>query len=106
MERAGAPSSCWLKVDGAGRPRAIRERSSGCGGNPADVGPRLKRTHHCESVSTGGDVVTAEMEEVAIWSWAERKRCACRADLKRFICRPRRRVGWCEFSARLFRPLC
>ena len=45
-------------------------------------------------------------KRLAIWSWAERKRCACRADLKRFICRSRRRVGWCEFSARLFRPLC
>src|SRR3954471_2883469 len=28
------------------------------------------------------------------------------ADLNRFICRSRRRVGWCEFSARLFKPLC
>src|ERR687885_849973 len=30
------------------------------------------------------------------WSWAERKRCACRADLKRCIWRSRRRVGRCE----------
>jgi hypothetical protein len=25
--------------------------------------------------------------------------------VNRFICRSRRRVGWCEFSARLFKPL-
>jgi hypothetical protein len=30
------------------------------------------------------------------WPWAERKRCAWPADLKRFICRSRRRVGRCE----------
>jgi hypothetical protein len=35
--------------------------------------------------------------------WAERKRCALRADLKRFICRSRRRVDWCDTSARLLR---
>ena len=34
---------------------------------------------------------------------AERKRCACLADLKRRIFFSRRRVGWCEFSARLFK---
>src|SRR5215472_9093440 len=28
------------------------------------------------------------------------------ADLNCFICRSRRRVGWCEFSALLFSPLC
>src|SRR5919202_2693922 len=39
-------------------------------------------------------------------SWAERKRWAWPGDLKRFICRSRRRVGWCEFSALLLRPLC
>jgi hypothetical protein len=39
-------------------------------------------------------------------SWAERKRCAWPADLNCFICRSRRRVGWCEFSALLFNPLC
>jgi len=39
-------------------------------------------------------------------SWAERKRRAWLADLKRFICRSRFRVGWCEFSALLLRPLC
>lgn len=31
----------------------------------------------------------------------ERKRCTCRADLKRFIWRSRRRVGWWGFAARL-----
>src|SRR3954447_11708441 len=36
-------------------------------------------------------------------SWAERKRWAWPGDLNRFICRSRRRVGWCEFSARLLR---
>jgi transposase len=32
-----------------------------------------------------------------------RRAAACRADLKRFMIRSRRRVGWREFSARLFR---
>src|SRR3954469_18517662 len=32
---------------------------------------------------------------------ADRNRCACRIDLKRFIARSRCRVGWWEFSARL-----
>src|SRR3954463_7545413 len=45
-------------------------------------------------------------KRLLIWSWVERNRCACRGDLKRFIWRSRRRVGWCEFSARLLRPLC
>jgi hypothetical protein len=31
---------------------------------------------------------------------------AIAADLNCFICRSRRRVGWCEFSALLFSPLC
>jgi len=38
--------------------------------------------------------------------WADKKRCAWPADLKRFICRSRYRVAWCEFSALLFSPLC
>src|SRR6266700_4109813 len=33
---------------------------------------------------------------------AERKRCACLADLNLRIFFSRNRVGWCEFSARLF----
>ena len=37
---------------------------------------------------------------------AERKRCACLADLNRRIFFSRSRVGWCEFSARLFSPVC
>lgn len=43
---------------------------------------------------------------MATGSWMEAKRCNCRADLKRFITRSRLRVDWCEFSARLFKPLC
>lgn len=34
---------------------------------------------------------------------ADRNRCACPGDVNRFIARSRCRVGWCEFSARLFR---
>ena len=37
---------------------------------------------------------------------AERKRCACLTDLNLRIFFSRSRVGWCEFSARLFKPLC
>ena len=39
-------------------------RGSGCGSNPADVGPHLKRTLPCSSILTGGEMVAAEMEEV------------------------------------------
>jgi hypothetical protein len=42
----------------------------------------------------------------AIGPKAERKRCACLADLNFRIFFSRIRVGWCEFSARLFNPLC
>src|SRR6056297_1009168 len=45
-------------------------------------------------------------KRLAIGSWMERNCCTWRADLKRFICRSRLRVGWWEFSARLFSPLC
>ena len=35
------------------------------------------------TVLGGGEAVTAKLEVVWIWPWAERKRCACRADLNR-----------------------
>ena len=35
-------------------------------------------------------------------AWMDKKRWADAGDLKRSILRSRRRVGWCEFSARLF----
>ncbi len=102
----GAPSSCWLLGKRVGKSRAMLARSSSRGGNTADVCPYLERARPCGAVLDGGDVVAAEMEEIADLVVAERKRCAWPADLKRFIWRSRRRVGWCEFSARLFRPLC
>lgn len=34
---------------------------------------------------------------------ADRNRCACPGEVKRFIARSRCRVGWCEFSALLFK---
>ena len=61
---AVAPSSCWSRADPVGWPRATRERISGRGGNPADVGPRVERTRPCGSIFTGAAVVAAEMEEV------------------------------------------
>ena len=73
---------------------------------PADVGPHLERSRPCGSILLALAWSRRRWKRLAIWSWAERKRCACRADLNRFICRSRRRVGWCEFSARLFSPLC
>ena len=61
---AEAPSSCWPRADPVGWPRATRERSSGRGGNPANVGPRVERTRPYGSIFTGAAVVAAEMEEV------------------------------------------
>src|SRR3712207_4505954 len=40
-------------------------RSSSRGSNPADVCPYLERAPPCGAVLAGGDVVAAEMEEVA-----------------------------------------
>jgi hypothetical protein len=42
------------------------------------------------------------LKELSTAAWAERNFCAERALLKRYILRSRRRVGGCEFSARLF----
>src|SRR5262249_33717834 len=72
----------------------------------ADFGPDLEFLGPGRSVLGGSDMIAAEKEEVLIWSWAERNRCAWPADLNCFICRSRRRVGWCEFSALLLSPLC
>jgi hypothetical protein len=43
---------------------AATERQSSRRGNLADIGPHLERTRPCGSILTGGDVVTAKMEEV------------------------------------------
>jgi hypothetical protein len=53
----------------------------------------------------GGEVIAAEIKEVVnlIVGREEAIGLAGRFEL---ICRSRRRVGWCEFSARLFNPLC
>src|SRR5215471_9694687 len=46
------------------------------------------------------------MEEVVDLIVGGEEPCAWPADLNCFICRSRRRVGWCEFSALLLSPLC
>src|SRR3954471_3349215 len=61
---AGAPSSCRLEGDRAGRPRTAPARNSGRGSNPADVGPGLERPRPRGSIFAGGEVVAAEVEEV------------------------------------------
>ena len=43
---------------------------------------------------------------LAMGSWMERNRCKWPGDLNFFITLSRCRVGWWEFSARLFKPLC
>src|SRR3712207_1993066 len=71
-----------------------------------DLSPDRKRFGAGSPVLDGGEMIAAELEEVLIGSGTERNRCAWPGGLDRFICRSRRHVGWCEFSARLFRPLC
>src|SRR3954471_5217611 len=61
---AGAPSSCRLEGDRAGRPRPAPARNSGRGSNPADVGPGLERPRPGGSIFAGREVVAAEVEEV------------------------------------------
>ncbi|CAA9269736.1 MAG: hypothetical protein AVDCRST_MAG08-3128 [uncultured Acetobacteraceae bacterium] len=62
---AAAPSTCRPGRNRNGCPTVLVARHSGHGGNPADVCPRLERTRPRGSVFAGGDVVAAEMEEVA-----------------------------------------
>src|SRR4051812_40546371 len=60
-----APSTCRLWADRVGMPRAMLARSSSCGSNPADISPHLECTRPRGAVLAGGDVVAAEMEEIA-----------------------------------------
>src|SRR5215217_6679773 len=59
-----APSTCRLRADRVGMPRAMLARSSSCGSNPADISPHLECTRPRGAVLAGGDVVAAEVEEV------------------------------------------
>jgi hypothetical protein len=43
-------------------------------------------------------VVAAEVEKVVDLAVGGEEALRLPGDLKRFICRSRRRVGWCEFS--------
>ena len=106
--RVGLGRSGWSDagtVMSLGRPRAALARSSSCGSNPADVGPH-ERTPPCSSILAGGDVVAAEMKEVVDLVVGGKETLCLPRRLEPLHCRSRRRVGWCEFSARLFNPLC
>jgi hypothetical protein len=63
------------------------------GGNPGDFGPGLKGLGPGGSILAGGEVIAAEVKEVVDLIVGGEKRCACLADLNRFICRSRLRVG-------------
>jgi hypothetical protein len=54
----------------------------------------------------GSDVIAAETEEVVDLIVGREEALRLTGRLNCFMCRSRRRVGWCEFSARLFNPLC
>src|SRR5918997_1172389 len=92
---ARAPSTCRA---GTRSPRA----AEGCGDGYAAAATPLTSAHVSKARVRAARYRTAvtwsrrRWKRLLIWSWAERKRCACRGDLKRFICRSRRRVGWCE----------
>ena len=49
-------------------------------------------------------MVSAEVEEVVDRIVGGQEPLSLWGKLNRFICRSRRLVGWCEFSARLFKP--
>lgn len=51
-------------------------------------------------------MVAAPMNRFEACPWAEANRCSWRADSSRRVTFSRARVGWCEFSARLFNLLC
>ena len=57
------------------------------------VGHHLSVVGRRQQVPTGPKVRRVPLN-------ADRNRCACRIDVKRFIARSRCRVGWWEFSAR------
>src|SRR3954468_21673373 len=102
----GAPSTCWARDKSWASLTANR--------GDADYAATLMPQTSCHAstawaraarYSVAGMRWRGRRKRLLIWSWAERNRCAWRADLNRFIWRSRLRVGWCAFSARLFRPL-
>src|SRR5215213_9546824 len=59
------PSSCRLWADRAGRPRAMLARIQAAAATPLMSAHLSNTTRPCGAVLAGGDVVAAEMEEVA-----------------------------------------
>ena len=53
-----------------------------------------------------GRLVTAKQEQVVDPVVGGQEALCLPRQLEALICRSRHRVGWCEFSARLFSPLC
>jgi len=75
-------------------------------GDAGDLGPNLEGLGPGGSILCGGHLMAAEVEQV-VDSVVGGKEALCLARrLEALICRSRRRVGWCEFSALLFSPLC
>jgi len=54
--------------------------------------------------SMAESVLRGKWKRLANWSWMDRNLWTCRSDLNLFMIRSRRRVGRCEFSARLLSP--
>jgi hypothetical protein len=77
------------------------------GGDAAgDMSPGGETVIHLVPVVTGGERVAADRKWGEMPLKADRNRCACPGEVKRFIARSRCRVGWCEFSVRSFNPWC
>ena len=72
-------------------------------GSVATGGMAAKGTGSSGTILSGGEAVLAELNVVVGAAMSGKKALPMRADLNRCICRSRRRVGWCDTSARLLR---
>jgi len=90
------------------RQRAVRTACSKLRRNSdaGDLGPGLESLGPGGSILGGGRLMAVKLEQVADPVMGRQEALRLAGYLKRFICRSRRRVGWCEFSALLFSPLC
>jgi hypothetical protein len=73
------------------------------GGHFGDVVPYAKGIVTGGTMFAGGQPVTAKLEEVVDPAVGGEKLLRMAALLKRFMCRSRRRVGWCDTSVQLLR---
>jgi hypothetical protein len=68
-----------------------------------DITPDAEGGIPAGAIPEGRKEMAAKLEVIMNAAVVGQKHCACRVDLKRCIFRSRRRVGWCDTPARLWR---